>query len=196
MHFLISTLFRFRVLARLLCIYVPITAAQQNAELSLSAVISNKGLGCELILPQTSFYFKSLTSNQLTGAIQTYEVQPLQLQLSCANEHEELLPVLTLKGETPYTEDTQRTIFMNGTPNGVGFMVRQSPDNKPIPLADFYQPNAAIGAGDRGHSLEILNQNNLYQSNPLLFVGLVGPLQTNIKAGSFYASLTLNIEYQ
>ena len=183
-------------LACLLVVHVSAWAAEQEATLSLHAVIANKGLGCDLILPESVLQFKPLQSSQLTGAIQTYQIKALHVQVRCVDEIEAVLPTLTIEGQTPYSDDLEQAIFLNGTPNGVGFMVRQSMDDKAIALADFYQPDAAIGHGGSGVPLAVLNEDNFYQNETLLWVGVVGPLLPTITPGYFYASLTLNVAFE
>jgi len=120
----------------------------------------------------------------------------LSLHIKCVDETQELQPTLTLRGVTPYASDALKTVFIDGAPNGVGFMVRQSTDNAPIALADFYRPDKAIGNGGAGETPTPLNSQNLYQSETLLWVGLVGPLQAAIKPGNFHASLAINVAFQ
>ncbi|MGM0938989.1 MAG: fimbrial protein [Pseudomonadota bacterium] len=164
--------------------------------LSLQAFIANKGVGCELIVPTSVLQFKPLQSSQLTGAIQTYQIQPLRVQLHCVDEHEAIIPTLTIEGETPYTDDAEQTVFLNAPPNGVGFMIRQSETDAPMSLAEFYQPAAAIGYGGKGVPLSELNEDNLYTHEQVLWVGLVGPFQPDIVPGYFQASLTLNVAFE
>ena len=182
--------------AYLLVISIPVLAVDQEATLSLKAMVANKGLGCDISLPEALLQFKPLKSNQLMNDPQTYQIKPLRLQLRCVDEHEAVLPTLTIEGETPYADDTEQVIFLNGTTNGVGFMLRQSSEDKPIALADFYQPAAAIGQGGQGTPLTVLNNDNLYISDHVLWVGLVGPFQSNIIPGYFQASLTLNVAFE
>lgn len=180
--------------AGLLTIHTSVWAAESVSTLSLQAVIANKGLGCDLIVPTSVLQFKPLQSSQLTGAVQTYQVQPLRVQLRCVDENEAIIPTLTIEGENPYIEHD--TVFLNGTPNGVGFMVRQSEEDAPISLAEFYQPTEAVGHGGKGTALAILNEDNLYTHEQVLWVGLVGPFQPDIVPGHFQASLTLNVAFE
>ncbi|WHT81640.1 fimbrial protein (plasmid) [Providencia rettgeri] len=182
--------------AGLLTVQACAWAAAPVSTLSLQAIIANKGLGCDLIVPTSVLQFKPLQSSQLTGAIQTYQIQPLRVQLRCVDEHAAILPTLTIEGETPYAADIEQTVFLNGTPNGVGFMVRQSPGDTPISLAAFYQPTEAIGHGGKGTPLAVLDEDNLYTHEQILWVGLVGPFQEDIVAGHFQASLTLNVAFE
>lgn len=196
MNFLTTVSLRLGFFTFLLTANFSTLAENENGALALHAVIANKGLGCELTLPESVLQFKPLHSSQLMGALGTYQIKPLRVKLACVDESEAILPILTLEGDTPYAQDIQQTVFLNGTPNGVGFMVRQSSDDKPIALVDFYQPDAAIGRGGNGKPLSLLNEANLYQNETLLWVGLVGPLQPEIIPGHFYASLTLNVAFQ
>ena len=180
--------------AGLLAMCAPVWAAEPVSALSLQAVIASKGLGCELIVPTGVLQFKPLQASQLTGPVQTYQIQPLRLQLRCVDEREAVMPSLTIEGETPYVE--YDTVFLNGPSNGVGFMLRQSEGDTPISLATFYQPTEAIGHGGKGTPLTVLNEDNLYTHEQLLWVGLVGPFQPDIIPGHFQASLTLNVAFE
>ncbi|MBP6080995.1 MULTISPECIES: hypothetical protein [unclassified Providencia] len=166
------------------------------ADLSMMASIAKKGVGCEITLPQNVLTFAPLSMRQLKGPIQAHQIKSLIVRLSCVNETELIKPMLTLRGITPYAEDLHQTVFLDDTPNGVGFMVRQSPDDKPIGLLDFYQPDAAIGNDNTVQPLNVLNNDNQYKSDNVLWVGIVGPLQSNIIAGRFHASLTINVAFQ
>ncbi|CAI1241587.1 Uncharacterised protein [Serratia fonticola] len=171
-------------------------AAEPVSVLSLQAVIANKGAGCGLIVPTSVLQFKPLKSSQLTGAIQTYQIQPLRVQLRCVDEQEAIKPTLTIEGETPYADDVEKAVYLNGKPNGIGFMVRQSLAGTPIGLAEFYQPAAAIGQGGKGAPLTELNKDNQYTSEQILWVGLVGPFLPEVLPGYFQASLTLNVAFE
>lgn len=187
---------RLKLVACLLAVCAPVWAADSSAVLSLQAVIANKGLGCEVTLPETTLQFKPLHSSQLIGAVTTYQIKPLRMQLQCEDELEAIRPTLTIEGETPYAEDVEQTVFLSGTPNGVGFMLRQSTDDTPIALSDFYQPTEAIGHGGQGETLAMLDDSNFYHSERVLWVGLVGPFQSPVIPGHFHASLTLNVAFE
>lgn len=197
MKLLIPVSQRLGLFAFVLAANVGALAANQDATLSINALISDKaGLGCEMTLPESVLQFAPLQANKLTGTIQTYQIKPLIVKLSCVDETEALQPTLTLQGRTPYADDIQQTVFLDETPNGVGFMVRQSPDDQPIALADFYRPDEAIGNEGKGQSLTMLNNDNQYQTETRLWVGIVGPMQSQIASGHFHASLTLNVAFQ
>lgn len=182
--------------AGLLTVHASALAADPVSGLSLQAVIASKGEGCSLIVPTSVLQFKPLQSSQLTGSIQTYQIQPLRVQLRCVDEYEAVMPTLTIEGETPYADDVEQVVFLNGTPNGVGFMVRQSLADTPISLTEFYQPAAAIGHGGKGAPLAELNEDNLYTHEQVLWVGLVGPFLPEIIPGYFQASLTVNVVFE
>jgi len=110
--------------AALLAVPASVWAAKPVSTLSLQAVIANKGLGCALIVPTSVLQFKPLQASQLKGPVQAYQIQPLQVRLHCVDENQAITPTLTIEGEKPYIEHD--TVFLNGKPNGVGFMVRQS----------------------------------------------------------------------
>lgn len=180
-----------------LAINVSVVPNSSGATLSLSAVISDSvGLGCQITVPDNVIQFTPLQVKTLVGVIKTYQIKPLTFRLSCVDETEELSPLLTLQGVTPYTEDTTASIFLDGTPNGVGFMVRQSADNSPIALADFYRPDIAIPNNGVPKLLTKLNTGNHYQSETVLWVGIVGPLTPAVVPGNFQAALTLNVAFQ
>ncbi|EMC8780102.1 fimbrial protein [Providencia rettgeri] len=171
-------------------------ASTTNPSVLMEAVIANKGVGCEITLPQTLLRFKPLQANQLKGTVQTYEIQPLMVRLACVNETQILQPKLTLQGVTPYPTDSYKVIFLDEKINGIGFMVRQTTDGKPISLADFYRPDVAIGNTTTVVSLNSLTPDNQYQSESTLWVGMVGPFQSTIIAGRFQASLMLNVIFE
>lgn len=187
---------RLRIFIFLIAFNVLFVKVSESAPLSLSAVIAKKGLGCEMKLLENVLDFKPLQANKLTGAIQALQIKPLTMQISCIDETEALQPMLSLQGNTPYSNDTLQTLFLDGAPNGLGFMIRQSSDDKPISLADFYRPDLAIGNNGYGVPIKILNSNNQYHSNSLLWVGVIGPLQPNIIAGHFQATLTVNVAFE
>ncbi len=193
------SLFKYRFSALATLILLSNTFAWANNSSStivMNAVISNKGVGCEMTLPQTLLRFKPLQDTQLKGMVQAYEIKPLVVKLYCVNETQAIKPKLTLQGVTPYSSDTYQTVFLDGTPNGAGFMVRQTTDDKSISLTDFYRPEAAIGNIKTRVSLNELNNDNQYQSEATLWVGVVGPFQSNIIAGYFHASLIINVAFE
>lgn len=180
--------------ASLFIVHASVEAAEPISTLSLEAMIANKGLGCELVVPTSLLQFKPLQLSQLNGTVQTYQVLPLTVQLRCVDESEAITPTLTIEGETPYVDHDK--VFLNGTPNGVGFLVRQSKGDEPMSLASFYQPTEAIGHDGKGTVLGALNTDNKYSYDQVLWVGLVGPFQPEIMPGYFQASLTLNVVFE
>ncbi|UBX47795.1 fimbrial protein [Providencia alcalifaciens] len=164
--------------------------------MTLKAVIASRGIGCEINLLERVLEFKALQASKLVGAIQAYQIKPLTLQISCVDETEVFQPILSLQGSTPYPNDTLQTVFLDGAPNGIGFMVRQSVDNQAISLADFYRPDLAIRNHGDGVPIQILDISNQYHSNTLLWVGVVGPLQPEITSGRFQAALTVNVAFE
>ncbi|WP_272518391.1 MULTISPECIES: fimbrial protein [unclassified Providencia] len=168
-----------------------------GSTVSFKALISNSvGLGCKVIIPNNVLSFTPLKSNIVVGNIKTFQINPLVIRLSCVDETEELLPLLTISGVTPYQDDTTKSIFLDGNTNGVGFMIRQSIDNQQISLNDFYKPTEAIQNNGTPKQLSKLNSINAYQSETLLWVGLVGPLRTVVTPGNFSATLTVNVAFQ
>ncbi|MBP1039349.1 fimbrial protein, partial [Serratia fonticola] len=67
-------------------------------------------------MPTSVLQFKPLKSSQLTGAIQTYQIQPLRVHLRGVDEQEAIKPTLTIEGETPYADDVEQAVYLNGTP--------------------------------------------------------------------------------
>lgn len=187
---------RLGLLAGVLVMTASACSAAQEAALSLQAVIANKGLGCDFSVAESALQFNPVAVKQLTGAVQTFQIQPIHLQLRCVDEQSAILPKLSLMGETPYVTDVDQVVFLSGTPNGAGFMVRQSENDQPIALADFYQPTDAIGHGGQGQALTVLDENNQYVSDRVLWVGLVGPFLPDALPGHFQASLTLNMAFE
>ena len=172
------------------------SAVAGSGSLTMSAVIATKGTSCTITPTEKILQFKPIKVNQLSGSVQTFQIKPLRLLLACGDETaQSIQPILTLEGDTPYTE-TQQTVFLNGTPNGVGFMVRTLEDNSTPSLADFYQPDAALSAGGKGVELAALDTGNVYQNETQLWVGLVGPFQSQVTPGAFDASLILNVAFQ
>lgn len=169
------------------------TSVSSAEPVSLQAVIANKGLGCDFSVTESSLRFNPVAVKQLTGGVQTFQIQPIHLQLHCVDEQSAILPKLSLTGETPYMTDPDQVVFLSGPPNGVGFMIRQSENDQPIALSDFYQPTEAIGHGGQGQALDESNQ---YTSDRVLWVGLVGPFLTDVVPGHFQASLTLNMAFE
>lgn len=170
-------------------------AASSEATLSISALIANKGVGCEMTLPNNVLTFTPLQANKLVGNIKTYQIQPIKLILMCTDEKEEIQPTLTVQGNTPYQEGNN-TVFLDGSLNGVGFMLRQSSDNNPIALADFYNPNEAIVNNGQPKTFASLGTENNYYQEALLWVGIIGPMQPDVIAGDFHATLTINLAFQ
>lgn len=165
-----------------------------SSPLSLSALIATKGVGCEMTLPNTVLTFRPLQVNKLVGNIKTYQIQPIKLVLTCTDEKEEIQPTLSIQGNTPY-QQANSTVFLDGSLNGVGFMLRQSSDNNPISLADFYNPSEALANNGKPKVLASLDTANNYYKETVLWVGLVGPMQPDVIAGDFHATLTINVAF-
>lgn len=174
----------------------PGIAKGDNGIMLFNALIDDAIQGCEIRLAQNVLSFEPLLASQITGNTTTYQIKPLRLQLACLDVNKVVQPRLTLEGETPYSGVAQNTVFLTGTPNGVGFMVRYSADNQPINPSDFYSPTKAIGSGGPSIPLARLNQENSYQGEALLWIGLVGPLQAPVIPGQFHASLIINVVFQ
>ena len=196
MALLTSTPYRLSIFSTVLSLMLSGGVKAENGTMAMSALIDNDPLNCELSIPQNVLSFDPLLTSQVTGTVTTYQIKPLRLKLACIDTQKAVQPMLTIEGETPYSNVAQNKVFLNGTPNGVGFMLRQSENNKPIALSEFYSPGAAIGAGGHATPLMLLNEANQYQGESLLWVGLVGPLQPQVLPGQFNASLIINVAFQ
>lgn len=161
----------------------------QASDTEISALI-NDDSGCEIRLPST-LEFTPQRVSAFQGATTTHEIKPLHAQLFCVDKFVELTPKLTLEGNTPYSVNS---IFLDGTPNSTGFMLRVS-DGTPLSLGDFYQPDKAIKRGVQ-IPLTPLNAENHYLVEEVFWVGLVGPVETNVLPGKFSAALTFNLVFQ
>ncbi len=162
-------------------------------EVSFKAQIIDEVTGCEIRLPRSTLTFLPLLVKDLTGGVTTYQIEPLQVGLLCDGTTSSVKPLLTLQGNTPYAQ-TNGTVFLDGSANGVGFMVRQNKGGQPD-LASFY--NTALAIPNQGERLMLttLNENNSYHHEEEFWVGLVGPLSTPIEPGSFKATLTVNVVF-
>lgn len=163
----------------------PVFAVQTE----VSAVISDD-VGCDIQLPTTLNFIPQRTA-EFQGVPAAHEIQPLHAKFTCTNKANQLVPKLSIEGQTPYTSDV---IFLDGDPNGVGFMLRQSEGITPS-LSDFYAPEKAIKRGE-ALSLSPLNIANQHQTEEVFWVGLVGPIQGNVLPGTFFSALTFNVFFQ
>ncbi|WP_300003693.1 fimbrial protein [uncultured Cedecea sp.] len=159
------------------------------AQTDISAAIADD-IGCEIRVP-VSLIFTPQRTSAFQGAPAAYEIKPLRAALECAGKTRELVPKLSIEGNTPYETDT---VFLNGEPNGVGFMLRLSDGSSPS-LSDFYSPEKAI---KRGIALPLspLNIANQHHTEEVFWVGLVGPVQDNVLPGQFFSTLTFNFLFQ
>lgn len=160
-----------------------------SSETEISAQI-NDDMGCEIHIPSSLEFTPQRVSN-FQGATTTHEIKPLPAQLVCVDKTAELVPQLTLDGNTPYSENS---IFLDGTPNSAGFMLRVS-DGTPPSLGDFFQLDKAIKRGAQ-IPLTPLNTANHHQVEEVFLVGLVGPVEGNPTAGKFTAALTFNLIFR
>lgn len=163
----------------------PVFAVQTD----ISAVIADD-IGCDIHLPTTLTFIPQRTS-EFQGAPTAHEIQPLRAEFTCANKTNPLVPKLSIEGPTPYATDV---IFLNGEPNGVGFMLRRAEGSAPS-LSDFYAPEKAIKRGET-LSLSPLNIANQHQTEEIFWVGLVGPVQGNVLPGTFFSTLVFNVFFQ
>lgn len=147
-------------------------------------------VGCEIRIPN-SLQFTPKRTSDFTGAITTHEIKSLKAQFICVDKTGNLTPKITLQGNTPYNE---RTIFLDGTPNSTGFMLRLS-DGTPLSLSDFYDTSKAFKRGEQ-IALTPLTKDNAHQTEETFLVGLVGPVDGEAIPGEFSASLTFNLIFQ
>lgn len=174
-----------------------LTPKKFASTVSFKALISDSvGLGCKIHIPNNVLNFNPLKASSIKGNIKTFQINPLIINISCVDEIEELLPLLTITGNTPYQDDATKSIFLDGSINSVGFMIRQSANNQQISLNDFYNPTDAISNNGIPKQLTKLNSSNGFQSETLLWVGLVGPLNTKVIPGNFSAAITVNLAFQ
>ncbi|QLQ97051.1 fimbrial protein [Providencia alcalifaciens] len=161
----------------------------QAEKTEIRAVITDD-VGCEIRIPNVLQFTPKRTSD-FTGAITTHEIKPLKAQFICVDKTGNLTPKITLQGNPPYNEST---IFLDGTPNSTGFMLRLS-DGTPLSLSDFYDPSKAFKRGEQ-IALTPLTQDNAHQTEETFLVGLVGPIDGEATPGEFSASLTFNLIFQ
>lgn len=173
----------------IILLYLGTLSSTFAAQTDISAVIADD-IGCEIRVP-VSLIFTPQRTSAFQGAPAAHEIKPLRAELECAGKTNELVPKLSIEGHTPYETDT---VFLNGEPNGVGFMLRLSDGPSPS-LSDFYSPEKAI---KRGTALPLppLNIANQHHTEEVFWVGLVGPVQDNVLPGQFFSTLTFNVLFQ
>ncbi len=161
----------------------------QAESTEIRAIITDD-VGCEIRIP-SSLQFTPKRTSDFTGSTTTHEIKSLKAQFICVDKTGNLTPKITLQGNTPYNEST---IFLDGTPNSTGFMLRLS-DGTPISLSDFYDTSKAFKRGEQ-IVLTPLTQDNTHQTEETFLVGLVGPVDGDAVPGEFSASLTFNLIFQ
>lgn len=155
----------------------------------ISAVITDD-IGCGMTIPSVLQFTPQRTAD-FQGALKTHEIRPLQAIFSCTDKTGNLIPKITLQGNTPYSSDT---IFLDGTPNSAGFMLRLYDGSLPA-LNDFYNTNKAISRGKQ-IALTPLNAKNNFRTEETFLVGLVGPVDGPATPGEFSAALIFNLIFQ
>lgn len=170
-------------------LYLGTSSLTFAAQTDIRAVISDD-IGCEIRLP-VSLTFTPQRTSAFQGAPTAREIKPLRAELACPEKTTQLVPRLSIEGHTPYDTDT---IFLDGEPNGVGFMLRHGEGTAPS-LNDFYAPDKAIKPGV-ALSLSPLNIANQHHTEEVFWVGLVGPVQGNVLPGKFFSALTFNVFFQ
>lgn len=172
-----------------LCLYLITLSSSFAAQTNISATIADD-IGCEIRLP-VSVIFSPQRIALFQGAPAAHEIKPLRAELECANKTKQLEPKLSIEGQTPYETDS---VFLSSEPNGVGFMLRLAEGDSPS-LSEFYSPEKAI---KRGIALPLspLNSANQHQKEEVFWVGLVGPMQQDVRPGQFFSTLTFNVFFQ
>lgn len=174
----------------LLCLALFSASLTARADITeISAVITDD-IGCGMTVASVLKFTPQRTSD-FQGAVITHEIKPLQAVFTCTGKTGKLTPKVTLQGNTPYNSDT---VFLDGTPNSAGFMLRLS-EGSPLSLSDFYDTGKAIKRGKQ-ISLSPVNAENQYRTEETFLVGLVGPLDGPATAGTFSAALTFNLIFQ
>lgn len=161
---------------------------------NFSAIIGKDTDGCSVSVPENIFSFKPLRIRDLTGPVTAHEIKRLLVVLSCSDTTETIAPALSLTGNTPYS-GIGDAVFVDGSMNGVGFMVRQG--NRVTPtLENFYNTKDALKNNDTPLLLGSLDVNNGYYREEEFLIGLVGPFGDNITPGSFSTTLIINVVFQ
>ncbi|HGN1706722.1 TPA: fimbrial protein [Providencia rettgeri] len=171
----------------MLCCLSPVSQAAETTE--ISAIISDD-IGCSMDIPSV-LQFTPKRTNDFIGTLKTFEIKPLQAIFKCKDKTGKLTPKITLLGNTPYSTDT---IFLDGTPNSAGFMLRLYDGTIPS-LNDFYDASKAIARGKQ-IALTPLNAENHFQTEETFLVGLVGPVDGPAISGKFSATLIFNLIFQ
>ncbi|PVZ87878.1 hypothetical protein C9426_09755 [Serratia sp. S1B] len=129
----------------------------------------------------------------------TVEIQPIVVDMRC---NYAVTPKVTITGKTPYPANTRVFLDANSqwptNTNGVGFMVQPAASvterDTPPSLSSFYANGLAGKAIANGETMMLLplNQDNGFSENQVLWVGLVGMVDSNqITPGAFQATLTI-----
>ncbi|WP_416886561.1 hypothetical protein [Marinospirillum sp.] len=178
---------------KIFIIFVVFTSVSHaSSTMTFRALIGEDITGCDVILPETTLNFKPLQGKNIIGPVSTFQINKLSLQLFCEEQVRDIVPSITLKGSTPYLGND--TVFLNGEPNGVGFMVRRGSEQPP--LNDFYNKDEAIKNNNTPINLNTLGNANNYYNEESLWIGLVGPVSSPIKSGPFSATLIINVVFR
>ena len=172
------------------CWFIFFQPSAISAEVTeFSAVISDD-IGCEMTMPSMLRFTPQRTSDFM-GELKTHEIKTLQAVFSCKDKTGRLTPKMTLQGNTPYSTDA---VFLDGTPNSSGFMLRKYDGTMPS-LNEFYNTEKAIHRGKQ-IALTPLNAENHYRTEETFLVGLVGPMNGPATPGEFSAALIFNLIFQ
>ncbi|WP_037384538.1 fimbrial protein [Serratia sp. DD3] len=129
----------------------------------------------------------------------TVEIQPINIDIQC---NYTVTPQVMITGKTPYPGNQKVFLDTNSqwptNTNGVGFMVQPATSvaarDTPPSLSDFYVNGLAGKAIANGETMMLLplNSANGFSENQVLWVGLVGMVDSNqITPGAFQATITI-----
>lgn len=129
----------------------------------------------------------------------TLEIKPIVVDVNC---NYAVTPQVMITGTTPYPANQRVFLDANSKwstdTNGVGFMVQPATSvterDTPPSLGDFYANGLAGKAIKNGETMMLLplNKANGFRENQVLWVGLVGMVDSNqITPGAFQATLTI-----
>lgn len=155
----------------------------------ISAVITDD-IGCGMTIPSV-LQFTPQRTIDFQGVLKTHEIKPLQAVFSCTDKTGKLTPKITLQGNTPYSTDT---VFLDGTTNSAGFMLRLSDGSMPS-LNNFYDTDKAIARGKQ-IALTLLDTKNHFRTEETFLIGLVGPVDGPATPGEFSSALIFNLIFQ
>lgn len=154
---------------------------------------------CDVSFDNKAITFMPRMASEFNPGV-TVEVKPISAQMNCTYA---VTPQVTISGTT-YSSNNR--VFLNKNPdwpeqtNGVGFMVQPAStviERDKTPSLDSFYANGMGGkaiSATTPMSLIPLSEDNDFSVNQVLWVGLVGLVDSNqIIPGRFSANLTINI---